>query len=258
MENMMQTLKLSAGFLLAALLSATANAALVSGTSLQNGLNAITQGGSFLDVNADQMAYDEIWEITSSGGSINTLVFEFAGFANTTTFGIYDVNDITNRLEIFNGPDSSGSVQVTLNFGTPQFVSLDSSGAVTDIKVFSTTRFGYYLDSSAQSGGGLFYSEEALNSDVADAAHGGTGDHMVAYAGGTGLQLDIFDTGSYAAFAAGEFILAWEDLAFPSSDYDYSDMVVLVESVQVPEPVTLGLLGLGLLGLGVARRRRLV
>lgn len=250
MEMQLNKILISLGL---SVFAVSANATIISGSGLQSGLDGITQDGSFQNVHTSQIGDDEIWNIDASGASVNTLVFEFAGFASTTSFGIYDIFDTSNRLEIFTGSDSSGAIEYLQNAGTATFTNVLSSTATT----FSSLNFGYYLDSSVSAGGGLFFSQESLNSDVADAAHGNTTDHMVAYAGNGSDSLDIFGTGSYGLFAAGEYILAWEDVTFPGSDYDYSDMVVLVESVHpVPESAPLLTMGLGLLALGLVRRRR--
>ena len=63
-----------------------------------------------------------------------------------------------------------------------------------------------------------------------------------------------------ASFLSNEFLLAWEDTPFTSSDLDYNDFVVLVESVHsVPEPAALGMFGFGMLligaAVGLSRRR---
>ena len=102
--------------------------------------------------------------------------------------------------------------------------------------------------------GGFFYSDPTLNVDKID--------HMYAYQG-------VGDTIQILPFAAGkwgpnEYLLAWEDLVGPCStastsgaDCDYTDFVVLVESVNpIPEPASLAIAGIGLLGLGAVNRRR--
>jgi PEP-CTERM motif len=96
-------------------------------------------------------------------------------------------------------------------------------------------------------GGATWYSDPALN--------GGNGNHVYSIAAGAGQAFVGSPAGTYVAF---------EDLTFPNSDFNYFDQTFVFTTVgsvpavaSVPEPTTWAMLLLGFAGVGfMAYRRR--
>jgi hypothetical protein len=216
------------------------------GAALQQVLDNITvapvAGSSSVNVTTDYLSdtADSIWHIGATGGSTNTMIIELAAFAPGNTFGVYDLSNPANKAQIFSGAHVAGNQAL---------LSIDAAGNVFVNLAYQTTIagtwFGYYLISPQ----GTFYSDSTLNTDN-PAPFGQIYDHFLAY---QGLGIDTVKIAQWAPglWTPGEYVLAWEDLAGPGSDWDFTDMVVMVESVYVPVPaaVLLGVLGLGVAGL---------
>ena len=200
-------------------------------------------GSSSIDTLTDCVpdGLDSSWSITASGGSVATMIIELAGNKSTNTFGVYDTADSNNRVELFSGAAATGS-QVVLS------IKLDGSVFVNfgDTTInFAGNSFGYYLGTANN---GTFFSNTSLN--------GVASDHMLAY---QGIDVDTIQLADLAAglWTSNEYVLAWEDVKARNADFDFNDMVLMVESVQpVPVPAAVWLFGSGLLGLvGIARRK---
>lgn len=169
------------------------------------------------------------------------LFFEFAGFANANTFGIYDYSNdgagnitLGQTLEVFNGP-ASPLTSATLHFNLADGeVTNQATGLMADID----ETFGFYLTTPQ---GYTYYSHTALNPDGVD-------------------HLMMFDTSdnSVGDLLGSDLVLAWEDL-YGGGDLSYDDMVVGISDVSpVPEPSVIALMGLGFVGLGFSRNNRRV
>jgi hypothetical protein len=196
--------------------------------SLQGIINA--RGNTLVTIasDADQLddSLDSWWNASTSLAS--GMVIEVAGYAPNNSFGIYDVSNPGQKLQIFGGGSSAGATAVTFS-------------------PYST--FGFYLKNTVA--GFTWYSDSSLNA-------GGL-DHMVAYQG----KGETLNLGSNPAAPSGSvlwdadtFLLGWEDLSL--GDWDYNDMVVTVSNIRpsnVPDGAsTVMLLGVALGFLAVTGR----
>lgn len=221
------------------------------GQSLQEQLDAITVGGPNIDTVNDQTGY-QLFTNTATGSSIGSFMFEIAGFASTNKFGIYNYNG--DKALLFDGYNDSGD-RTVVDFWADGSVSVGTRGLSPGYTSSTVDRdysnfgnvFGFYLENG---NGETFYSEASRN---------GGYQQSVIYQGNNQTQLQVPGKAP-GIFTQDEYIIAFEDLwRGGSTDHDFNDLVVMVESVEptsVPEPATLAGLGLVAGALGLKGRRK--
>lgn len=174
----------------------------------------LTSQGESINVNTDQVDA-QVWSTSISGHSVFTLMIEYAGYANSNAIGVYNADEASPTLfEVFAGTAQPGwhaliSFMSSGNLSVTRFDENSNIISQTTYIDVHKNSFGFYL----QGPGGLFYSQDGRNPSSAA--------RMVTYAG-TGQNF-------------GEWWLCFEDLPVGSSDQDFEDAVVILESV-VPVP----------------------
>lgn len=204
----------------------------------EDSLYQIAHDSGFPKVNADSPQTNAgYWTIGATDTSTSVLEATWTANYASATFGVYNPNDPTVRLNLLgagtqNGTNNDGKTGFLTYKGDGLFRSFytDADDVQHDIQSanFGGDVFGYFLTI----GGNTFYSDSKLN---------GGDDRMVGYQGsssGKGL--------------ANEYLFGWED----GTDNDYQDYVATVESIRpVPEPSSIAMFGVGLLMIGFAVRR---
>jgi hypothetical protein len=191
-------------------------------SSLQGIIDA--RGNTCVDIQnaSNQCRDDYLW---SAGGELSfSLLAEYAGYAPTNSFGIYNVLDPNQRTTVFAGSATAGN---TASLVSPY------------------TSFGFFLENTEK--GFIWYSDSTLNA-------GGGKDHMVAYQGG-GDTLSLGGNSGSFLWDPDGYVLGWEDLNV--GDWDYNDMVVGVRNAStVPDTAsTFSLFGLAAALIVFFRRR---
>lgn len=204
------------------------------------GLNGLNTPGE-LDAARLSLVTGSYWTAPGIGlGIRSTQLFEWAGNANITSFGVFDRFNSATRVQLLGGSASDGD-SATMSILGDGSVMLNFT---TDTGIdFTTNQFGYYI----QTGATTYFSDPTLNP--------GGSDQLAAFMGN---GIDTLTSWNYAPdlFNTTDYILAWEDILTPTGDDDFNDKVMIQEIVAVPEPGTLAVLGMGLLGLGYMRRRQ--
>jgi len=176
---------------------------------------------------------DQVWNVGPTGAS--TMVLTIAGYSGVNAFGIYNLSNPNQMIQIFAGGTAPTTSQtITYNSGTGKITVGANS-------LYVGSDFGFYMATPGSSTG-YWYSQESLNNDG--------GDHMVTLTTSTAETLTLQPgsgipgaSGQTVAWNPGSYLLGWEDLPVAGSgkgDVDYQDMLVEVTGfTPVPEPTTM-------------------
>jgi len=186
---------------------------------------------------------DSYWSIGSTGQSASTMIVEYSANKDITSFGVYDAVTPSTQVTIFAGSDVPGWIvgQAVLAISAFGDVAIDAVDTGVD---FAGNNFGFFIQLGPN--GATFYSDSSLNA-------GGL-DHMYAYQGKGTDTVQVDPSIAAGVWTQNEFALGWEDQSL--GDFDFQDIVVMVESVNpvpVPGAVLLGILGLSAAGIKLRR-----